>query len=127
MTPLPDLDTLRACDGATLTEMAWQLGLAPASVEPIDGLFWDRSAVDWWAPHLTLPEADAVWRRLRNLGWQLSNTWRPAFPPDLQGHLEAAKASLYIDVHYAAEEETMALLRCAVLALATEREKEHAT
>ena len=125
MTPLPDLDTLRACDGATLTEMAWQLDLAPASVEPIDGLFWDRSAVDWWAPHLTLPEADAVWRRLRNLGWQLSNTWYPYRPADLQGYLVATKGTMYIEGHYAAEEETCALLRCAVLALATEHEETH--
>ena len=129
--PLPDLHTLRdTCDGATLTRAAWTLGLAPTSVEVIDlwtidrreDSYWDCQQQCWWTPHLTLAQADAVWRRLRDQGWMLSNSWVPQRPPGRQGYLEAIKGGLHIGIHYTPTEEACALVRCAVLALVTAQE-----
>ena len=116
---LPDLHTLRTCDGATLARRAWYLGLAPPRVEPLDDGLWDHSTDGWWTPHLTLAQADAVWRLLRDQGWMLSDSWVPQRPPGRQGYLEAIKGGRHIGVHYTPTDEACALVRCAVLALVT--------
>ena len=118
---MPTPDEIRVFDGPALTKLAWRLGLAPPGAWPwpydvpsmgVDGACWE--------PHLALAQADAVFRCLRARGWTTSVAW---FADDRQhGDVFAATQGRAVGVHWPRDvpTEALALLRCAVLARASE-------
>lgn len=125
-------DEIRALDGPGLTQLAFTLGLAPcdpvgrpyfsAYTFPHSGkTIYHDAAGEVWEPDRFLAQADAVFRQLRARGWMLCNSWRPARCVGRQGYLEAINGLVHIGEHYTdARDEPLALLRCAVLAVASE-------
>jgi hypothetical protein len=133
---MPSPDEIRALDGPALTRLAWEWGMAPSDVVPVDspvhapmfavkcqspGLhtFWLP-----WAPSTDLAQADAVFRQLRARGWYCGTTWDPTGATTQVNvwHPSVGRQS-HIAVRYGWEgenHEALALLRCAVLAVASE-------
>jgi len=128
-------DAIRTLDGPALTRLAHTLGLAPHVVRYTsqgrerDNILYDPATGAVWEPHRRLDQGDAVFRQLRQHGWKTTDhasglhegvvaavLWRtPNQPHDLS-----------IEVQYGGvvneDSEAMALLRCAVLARAAQRE-----
>ena len=113
-----DREFLSHLDGPALTLLAWELGLAPQHWTPIDKP---------WRPHEDLAQADAVFRGLRAHGWNTAVEW---YAPGAFGDISASHGSHMIKITWGSGEdetsEPLALLRCAVLARASEEETTHA-
>lgn len=138
---IPEEATIRAMDGKTLTGLAWAIGLAPTRVEPLPGqeasfglFLYDSprrlnyTLLELWQPHADLAQADAVFRQLRALGW---DTHVQYFVEEGRGKVWALQQTGESSGHGSVVPwqretgEAEALLRCACLALASERQKEH--
>lgn len=121
-------DEIRALDGPALTRLAWELGLAPAGASVAGGLVWFSSEA-WethtWTPHANLAQADAVFRQLRALGW---DTFQGYDAQHQWAWVTAWKVRLLATIEEKWQEpnagaESLALLRCAVQAVASEAEE----
>ena len=117
---------IRAMDGPTLTQMAFDLGLAPEGSTVYKHhygtcILLDEDYGQRWEPHENLQQSEAVFRRLRTKGWHCARSYSPH-----SGAVSCARGPIYdshvtITVHFGlgcADTEAMALLRCAVLAMA---------
>lgn len=129
---------LRAIDGPTLTRLAWDLGLAPpyATVDEEDPamyrvpLFPEAPGYDWgwWEPHENVAQADAVFRSLRDRGWDTDIQWWQHGEESLvTAHKRDAQNKLMLcQEKFGAEGEpceAITLLRCAVLAVWHDRKE----
>lgn len=122
-------EQIRALDGPALTRLAYQLGLAPeGSMDGWPGPEDIYANRDIWEPYRNIEEADVVFRALRPREWDLFQGydasqqfgWVTAFK---------ARASQTWECQWRmrdASDEPLALLRCAVLAVASEKETPHA-
>ena len=129
---IPCLDTLRTCDGPRLARIAWCLGLAPTMTALTnDGLYNVLHACSW-KPHVNLAQADTMLRMLRERGWCTQLYW-DAFL-EKQGFVQMSRydhaANDYPEIEVetsfgkgCTDDESTAILRCAVLAVATERQQ----
>mgnify|MGYP001559372596 CR=1 FL=1 len=71
-------DAIRALDGPALTRLAWELGLASPGyvlIQPGEYVGVDLPHYNVWRPHVTLAQADAVFRSLREHGMTTSVVW----------------------------------------------------
>lgn len=127
------LETIRALDGPALTGLAVTLGLAPEGTElwPNSDEPYDCSARACWTPHISISQADAVFRalRARDGDWHTLNLARKdasfVSAGQWRGSLSSATRDRWIDVAYGGagqDTECVALLRVACLAVASERE-----
>lgn len=69
-------EQIRQLDGPILTRLAWELGLAPSGADLWGDEMYDFSGRELWEPHRNLVQADAVFRRLREYGWEIGSTSR---------------------------------------------------
>lgn len=122
---------IRSMDDATLTQLAYDLGLAPASVSPYGTDLWIcEQEAGPWEPSRNLAQAEALFRQLRARGWITRNTFDPSehrgsvtvMRPDTEPG--TADLQTMCSAGYATErEEARALVLVSVLALASEQQQ----
>lgn len=110
---------IRTMDGPALTELAHTLGLSP------------QGSVAWWEPHARLDHACAVLHRLEAQGWTTSCVWDAGQQHGVyEVWREGRKARGDWGEPYRSHKgitrdtdatETLACLRCCLLALAQQR------
>jgi len=116
---MPSPDDIRAMDGTALTRLAFDLGLHGLHGSSFT---YEEVAVHTrspWAPHVNLAQADAVFRQLRARGWMTSILWDAADPRFSTVSAWTAQ-ECFTERFTTTAEEALALLRCAVLAVASE-------
>lgn len=138
-------EQIRGLDGPALTRLAWHFGLAPPGARnDVDdhGIraagtvylsrsrkpgAWDVDDLVPWVPDVNLPQAYDVFIHLRAHGWNTASYW---YGPADYGVVEASRYrqgawhAHRVRFGPAWEPEALALLRCAVLAVASDREQE---
>lgn len=134
-TPQPSVDAIRAMDGPALTRMAWEMGLFPPAWEVAQSqtgpylVCWDdrHFFVERCEPHVNLAQADVVFRSLRGRGWRTVQEGTTQYGV-CQVH--APPCGMLADTRWNAladtidRTESLALLRCSVLAVTREQEGE---
>ena len=120
-------ETIRQLDGPALTRLAFELGLAPEGTELVNpgGHYEYAFRGTWWHPHDYLALADAVLRDLRADGYHTGVSGNSGGGVVLvHNHHTWVRVGWGNALAMVGAEtegsECMALLRCAVLAVASE-------
>ena len=116
---------IRTMDGPTLTQMAFDLGLAPEGStvyrHPYGTcILLDDDYGQRWAPHDNLHQSETIFRHLRTKGWHCARSYSSHSGAVSCARGPIADSPEAITVHFGpgcADTEAMALLRCAVLAM----------
>jgi len=114
---------LCALDGLALTTEGYRLGLAPPGVVCVGGWFAYEGTNVSWFPHVSLPQADSCFRKLRELGWSQQTSYNVFTRVGLVRAHNAGgvftEETQDFQVHFGAgcpQNETRALLLVSVLA-----------